>query len=95
VCKSQSAAELLEAMENVSLGKTCFPLEMLQRIAETSDKLLSLNKKEQKIFYMVQQGKNNKEIADSLNVSARTVKNNLSIIYDKTGTKNRQELEKL
>jgi len=95
VCKSQSAAELLEAMEDVSSGKTSFPLVMLQRIAITSDKLQGLNKREHKIFNMVQKGKNNKEIAASMDVSVRTIENNLSIIYDKTGVKNRQELEKL
>jgi DNA-binding NarL/FixJ family response regulator len=95
VCKSQSAAELLEAMEDVSSGKTSFPPAMLQRMAITSDKILCLSKREQEVFYMVQRGKNNKEIAEDLGVSIRTIENNLSIIYDKTGAKNRQELKRL
>jgi DNA-binding NarL/FixJ family response regulator len=95
VCKSQSAAELLEAMEDAASGKTSFPLALLQRMAITSDKLLGLSKREQKVFSMVQRGKNNKEIAAEMGVSIRTIENNLSIIYDKTGVKNRKELEKL
>jgi DNA-binding NarL/FixJ family response regulator len=95
VCKSQSTAELLAAMEDVSSGKISYPHEILQRHAITSDKLLGLSKKEHKVFTLVQHGKNNKEIAAELNVSLRTIENNLSIIYDKTGVKNRQELEKL
>jgi DNA-binding NarL/FixJ family response regulator len=95
VCKSQSTAELLEAMEDVSSGKFSFPPDMLQRHAITSDKLQGLNKREHKIFNMVQEGKNNKEIAAAMDVTVRTIENNLSILYDKTGVKNRQELEKL
>jgi len=95
VCKSQSAAELLEAMEDVSSGKTSFQPTLLQRMAITSDKILGLSKREQEVFSMVQRGKNNKEIAAALGVSIRTIENNLSIIYDKTGAKDRRELEKM
>jgi len=95
VCKSQSAAELLEAMEDISSGKTAFPPALLQRIAITNDKVLGLSKREQEIFSMVQRGKSNKEIAADLGVSIRTIENNLSIIYDKTGAKYRRELEKM
>jgi len=95
VCKSQSAAELLEAMEDVSSGKINFPPALLQRMAITTDKILGLSKREQEVFSMVQHGKNNKEIAAALGVSIRTIENNLSIIYDKTGAKDRRELEKM
>ena len=95
VCKSQSITELLEAMEDVSSGKTSYPHEILQRHAITSDKLLGMSKREQEVFSMVQRGKSNKEIAAELGVTTRTIENNLSIIYDKTGVKNRQELERL
>ena len=95
VCKSQSTAELLAAMEDVSSGKFSFPPDMLQRHALTSDKLQGLNKREHSIFFLVQQGKTNKEIAAEMGVTLRTIENNLSILYDKTGTKDRKELEKL
>jgi len=95
VCKSQSAEELLEAMEDVLSGKTSFPPALLQRMAITSDKILGLSKREQEVFSMVQRGKSNREIAADLGVSLRTIENNLSIIYDKTGAKDRRELEKM
>jgi len=95
VCKSQNTADLLTAMEDVSSGKYSFPPDMLQHHAVTSDRLQSLNKREHTIFFLVQQGKTNKEIADEMGVTLRTIENNLSILYDKTGVKNRQELEKL
>ena len=95
ICKSQSAEELLEAMEDVASGKTAFPSALLQRLAITSDKMQSLTRREREVFSMVQRGHNNKDIAAILNVSLRTIENNLSIIYDKVGVKNRQELEKM
>jgi len=95
VCKSQSTAELLEAMEDVSSGKYSFPPDMLQRHATTSDKLQGLNKREHTIFFLIQQGKTNKEIAEEMGVTLRTIENNLSILYDKIGVKDRKELEKL
>jgi len=95
VCKDQSSAELLEAMEDVTSGKISFPHEMIQRHAVISDKIIGLSKKEHKIFTMVQKRKTNKQIAAALGVTLRTIENNLSIIYDKTGVKNRKELENL
>jgi DNA-binding NarL/FixJ family response regulator len=95
VCKSQSSAELLEAMEEVVSGRNSFPTALLQRLAITTDKLFGMSKREQKIFSMVQHGKSNKKIADALDVTVRTIENNLSILYDKTGAKDRKELEKL
>jgi len=95
ICKSQSAAELMEAMEDVSSGKISFPPELLQRMAITTNKVLGLSKREQEVFSMVQRGKSNGEIAADFGVSIRTIENNLSIIYDKTGAKTRQELEKM
>jgi DNA-binding NarL/FixJ family response regulator len=95
ICKSQSAEELLTAMEDMASGKTAYPADLLQRLAIVSDMMLGLTKREQEVFSMVQQGYDNKKIALSLGISVRTVENNLSLIYDKTGTKNRRELEKL
>jgi DNA-binding NarL/FixJ family response regulator len=95
VCKSQSAEELLTAMEDVASGKAAYPADLLQRLAITSNMMMGLTKREQEIFSMVQRGHDNKEIAAALGVSVRTVENGLSVIYDKTGTKNRRELERL
>jgi len=95
VCKSQSSAELLEAMEEVVSGRNSFPTALLQRLAITTDKLFGMSKREQKIFSMVQHGKSNNEIAAEIGVTVRTIENNLSILYDKTGVKGRKELEKL
>ena len=95
VSKSQSADDLLEAMENAAAGKAIFPSSLSQRMAAVSDLLPCLTRREREIFDMVQRRINNKEIAAALGVSLRTIENNLGIIYSKTGVKNRQALEKL
>jgi len=95
ICKSQSVEELIDAMESAVTGKGGFNSALVQRLVTVSDLKLRLTKREREIFEMVQKGIKNKEIASALSVSLRTIENNLSIIYDKTGVKNRQELEKL
>ena len=95
VFKSQGVEDLLDAMENVASGKDAFPPFLAQRLTAVSDLLLGLTKREREVFAMVQRGFSNKEIAASMGVSIRTIENNLSILHDKTGVKNRKELEKL
>lgn len=51
-----------------------------------------LTKQEKRIIQLVAQGARNKEIADSLNISAHTVKAHLSSIFRKTKARNRVEL---
>ncbi len=60
-----------------------------------SDILLCLTKRERQIFDLVQRSYSNRQIAEELAVSVRTIENNLGIIYDKTGVAGRKELEKL
>ncbi|MCL2128818.1 MAG: response regulator transcription factor [Treponema sp.] len=95
VCKSQGVPDLLEAMEALVSGKTVFPSSLVQRMTAVSDLMLALTKREREVFNKVQRGFTNKEIAEALNVSIRTIENNLSILYDKMGVKNRRELERL
>ena len=95
ICKSQGADDLLEAMEIAALGGTIFSPGLLQRLTTVSDLMLGLTRREQEVFNMVQRGFANREIAATLGVSIRTIENNLSILYDKTGVNKRQELEKL
>ncbi|MCL2210948.1 MAG: response regulator transcription factor [Treponema sp.] len=54
-----------------------------------------LTKREAEIFTLVKTGLSNKEIALKLSISVRTVGNILCCVYDKTGIKSRQELERL
>jgi DNA-binding NarL/FixJ family response regulator len=95
ICKSQSMEDLLAAMDGVVSGNAVFPVSLIRRLTKVSDLMLSLTKREREIFDMVQRRFRNKEIAAALGISVRTVENNLSNIYDKTGVKYRDDLEKL
>ncbi|MDR3200148.1 MAG: response regulator transcription factor [Spirochaetales bacterium] len=95
VGKSQGEAELEAAMQAILEGKFYLSPALIPGISAVSDMLLSLTKRERQIFEMVQRRCGNQEIADRLGLNIRTIQNNLSIIYSKTGVKNRRELERL
>jgi DNA-binding NarL/FixJ family response regulator len=95
VNKSQGEAELENAMEIVLKGGSGFSAELLAKISAVSDIMLGLTKREREIFDMVQRGKSNRQIAEILDIRLRTVENNLSIIYAKTGVHYREDLENL
>lgn len=48
-----------------------------------------LTKREQEIFYLLIQNKTTKEIANSLGISSKTVRNHISNTIQKLGAKNR------
>ena len=56
---------------------------------------LKLTSREQEIAELVVLGKTNNEIGDILYISEKTVKNNISSIYRKTGVKNRVQLTRI
>ncbi|NEP85339.1 MAG: helix-turn-helix transcriptional regulator, partial [Okeania sp. SIO3B3] len=56
------------------------------------DKNEGLSPQEKEICRLVSEGRSNKEIGHQLGLSPKTVGNNLTRIYQKTGTKNRMEL---
>jgi DNA-binding NarL/FixJ family response regulator len=95
ISKSRGDAELETAMEAVLRGDSFIAPALMEKIVEVSDIMLALTKRERQIFEMVQRGISNREIAEELKLSLRTIENNLSIIYDKTKVKNREELETL
>jgi DNA-binding NarL/FixJ family response regulator len=95
VAKSQSAAELEAAMTAVLDGLFSLPAGLSEKFSRAFDLVSGLTRRERDIFGQVQQRRSNRQIAEALGLTLRTVENNLSIIYDKTGVKNRQELEKL
>jgi DNA-binding NarL/FixJ family response regulator len=95
VCKSQDSSELRAAMDQVAAGGVWFAPGHAFRMAAVSDTVLGLTKRERQIFELVQRRRSNREIAAELGVSVRTVENNMSVLYDKTATKNRKELEQL
>lgn len=54
--------------------------------------VLSLSNRESQIAALVVTGASNKEIARQLEISLQTVKNTLTRVFDKTGTRSRTQL---
>ena len=60
-----------------------------------AEKFMLLTTREREVHYWVCQGKSNEEIATILDISANTVKNHLSPIFQKLGVENRYAAARL
>jgi DNA-binding NarL/FixJ family response regulator len=95
VCKAQSQDQLQLVMEKVLAGETALPAQLSAQIGSALALIDSLTRRERQILELIQLRHTNTEIAVQLGISQRTVENNISIIYDKTGTHTRRDLEKM
>lgn len=100
--KDQAIDLVLQAIEKVHAGETWFDgtimAKMLAKLSankkenssgqETAN-LASLTKRERQIIGLVCQGLKNHKIADLLFISEGTVRNHLTVIYEKLGVKDR------
>ncbi|MBN1218556.1 MAG: response regulator transcription factor [Anaerolineae bacterium] len=99
--KDTRSKELLEVIKTVHKGQAVIdPLmttRLLEEFRQMADKqeetprLQPLSEREQKILALVAAGASNKDIAVDLNLSERTVKNYLTIIFQKLQVNNRTE----
>jgi NarL family two-component system response regulator LiaR len=95
VSKADGLAELETALNAVLQGKIYVTSDMISELTVVSDKISSLTKREKEIFTLVQQGKDNRKIAEDLNLVLRSVENYIGRIMDKLEIKNRRELRDL
>ncbi len=99
VVKDARAREVLKAIRAVHLGEALIDpatatklLEEFRRLAEGQRKeLFDLNEQVIEILRLVAQGATNKEIAEAIHFSEQTIKNKLSIIFQKLHVNNRAE----
>lgn len=97
--KGASRDETLRAIRAVSEGEAIFSASAAQRLldffnpapATHSEPLPELNHREREILDMIAHGLTNQEIAEQLNISVKTVRNRVSIIYAKLQVKSRSE----
>jgi len=99
--KDTRSHELLRVIKAVYNGQTVIDPQMTTRVLdefrhlvgkqEEPPKLQPLSERERKILALVAAGASNKDIALELNLSERTVKNYLSIIFQKLQVNNRTE----
>ena len=97
--KQTRGQSLAEAIERVAQGESLLDptvtskvLERMRRLARgESDELASLSPQEQKILPLIAKGKTNKEIAQEVFLSDKTVKNYVSSILSKLHVTRRAE----
>jgi DNA-binding NarL/FixJ family response regulator len=95
VAKNASEDTLEQTLETVLQGKRCLDPSLNPRLYDAADMLSRLTRREKDIFLRVQQGQDNRRIAQDLAVSKRTVENHLSVIYDKLGVNSREDIQRL
>lgn len=98
VLKDSGSAELINAIEIVMGGESYIQPDMIpmlnsKMIARNNDKekVKNLTKRELEVLVLVSEGMFNKEIADKLSISERTVKNHISSIFKKIDVADRTQ----
>lgn len=100
VLKRAGSRELLQALEALARGKAILDpavtrkmLEQFRRRARAAhaDAFKELTPRERQILVRIAEGKTNREIAEELFLTEKTVRNYVSIILDKLGLSNRVE----
>ena len=100
--KDTRSRKLLDVVRNVSRGQAVIDAEMtarllneFRRLSDQNEpkpaKIEELTDQERKILTFVADGASNKDIALELNLSERTIKNYLSVIFQKLQVNNRTE----
>lgn len=98
--KEDAPQKIIEAIESVHAGNTWFGSSITDKMranarenltqhdTETA-KIASLTKREREIVALVSEGLKNQQIANRLFISEGTVRNHLTVIFDKLGVANR------
>ncbi len=100
--KDAGAEELIDSIRRVAAGETLLNAEMAASILDEfrklgdlpshpEHKISELTEREEDILRLLAQGASNQEIADSLGVSEKTVRNRLSEIFSKLRLNNRTQ----
>lgn len=100
--KDTRSRKLLDVIRAVHQGQAVIDPEMTNRLLnefrrvtskkeQKQPKIQSLTDQEQKILTLVADGASNKDIAAELDLSERTIKNYLSVIFQKLQVNNRTE----
>lgn len=99
IVKGSGSAEIARAIRNVAAGEAILGssiagtvLSALQPTSPPPDRPFpGLTRREYEVLQLLAQGQSNSAIADRLFVSEKTVRNHLSIIFDKLGVSSRAE----
>lgn len=97
--KNANSQELIGAIRAVAAGEAQLEPALARRLLEEFRRLsqaehqdiVHLTEREKEILHLVAQGASNQEIAKKLEISEKTVRNRLSVIFDKLHINNRTE----
>jgi two-component system response regulator DevR len=101
VRKQVGNEELLRAIEAVRHGEALLDPQTTQRVLQRlrraeglidASAFRRLSRRELEVLHLVSQGKSNREIAETLAVSEKTVRNHVSSLLEKLNLSNRVEL---
>lgn len=96
VSKLSDEKMLLEAVNAVAGGKVFIQPDLLTSFMKTQNLFSMLTKRERQVVTLLQDGRTNEEIASALGIKITTLENYITVIYDKTGCKDKNSLlEKL
>jgi len=96
--KDSGKDAIIGAIKQLEGGITVLDSKVMQRLtalvksSEKKDITTELTNREKDICVLIAKGYNNKQIAEKLYISEGTVKNYISVIYDKTGIHDRVKL---
>ncbi len=98
VLKDSGSAELVHAIKTVMEGESYIQPDMIPMLNskmvvrnKDKEKIKELTKREMEVLILVSEGMFNKEIADKLHISERTVKNHISSIFRKIDVADRTQ----
>lgn len=92
VSKNASCAELLSCMEKVLAGETFIQKELESNLIKYKNFTDALTRREKEVMELLLRRCSNDEIANQLGIKKRAVENYISLIYEKTGINDRNEL---
>jgi DNA-binding NarL/FixJ family response regulator len=100
--KQAMATDVVEAVRSVAEGRSALGPEAAQRVmallrdkAETADPLAALSGQEKRVLELIGEGLTNREIAERMFLSEKTVKNYVSSLLTKLGMSRRSQVAAL
>lgn len=97
VLKDVAGAELIDTIHKVMAGEVVIHPRVANRLirelskADTKNNAVKLTRREKDVLDFLVKGNSNKEIADNMFISEKTVKNHLTSIFRKLGVKDRTQ----
>jgi DNA-binding NarL/FixJ family response regulator len=95
VSKDEGFPVLEAAMRTVARRQVHINQKLMSKLSSVPNLMSGLTRREKQVFLLVQQGWDNKRIANKFVLAPRTVECYLNRIYSKLGAKSRKELQEL